>query len=88
MCKIWYCDVTIQPTMVARTWSSLNNALKANIYHKQSNRKGPFSVSNPVPYTVFLIIISHKVKGKDTVFQNHKTVKRKGVLYRFVSLCI
>ena len=58
------------------TWSSLNNALKAKKYHKQSNRKGPFSVSNPVPYTVFLIIISHKVKGKNTVFQNHKTVKQ------------
>ena len=47
------------PLWLLGTWSSLNNALKAKIYHKQSKGKRPFSVSNLDPYTVFLIIISH-----------------------------
>ena len=66
-----FCNVTSQSSLLwlPGTWSSLNNTLKAKIYHKPSNRKGPFSVSNPVPYTVFLIVISHKVKGKNTVFK-------------------
>ena len=63
-------------------------SLKAKIYHKQSKGKRPFSGSNPGPYTVFLIVIGHWVKGKNTVFQNHKTVKRKWELYRFLFLCI
>ena len=46
------------PLWLPGTWSSLNNALKAKIYHKQSKGKSPFSVSNPDPYTVFLIIKS------------------------------
>ena len=73
-----FCAVTSQSSLLwlPGTWPSLNNTLKAKIYHKQSNRKGPFSVSNPYPYTVSLIILSHKVKGKNTVFQNNKRVKQ------------